>query len=303
MKKFRLLLLCLFLGTSIRAQISDSLYRALPDTVKPVDKNRLTNNEISRVLSNNIRILGPDRMAAELDALAARLDKDSRQLPAKEMLPLRKAVAFYLAGRTKDYDSTLRYIGEVTDLAIKEGNNSDAVDLYTLSGNVYTIRLKRYEDAISMLTNALNVSLKSGGPARISMIYAQLTSLYATMAMVDEALASNEQFLKYARAGGIDYAYKGMYYFVRIQLLQMQYDKGYQSYQDSADRTIEEAFRELRPQAAEWYEVLFLFKAVSRYNLKQYPQALAYLDSANRPEYRNELHTAALLPMKELYRG
>lgn len=300
-----LLLVCISSAYHTNAQISDSLHAVLPDSLRPADRMHLTNKDRVNILAGHVIFLGLNRMEAELDGMAYALDTSSARQSRDSMITLKLGVAKYLYGRSGDYDSVLRYYNNLYRLIGNDNKyKSQLAKLYMLSGNIYTSK-GAPEEGITVLLKALDMYKEMEDSLGIGLVYAQLNTLYSTLFMFDEAMITNESYFRYAYSGHSDNKnILAVYLMTKGEILLNKYEIGGDiAMVDSADVTIDRAFRELRSDAGLWYSYLFLQKGIAWYYRGQYQAALDCIDASDKPEYNVVTLFSNVIPAKQVYRG
>lgn len=229
------------------AQISVELLRILPDSCKPVPKNKtqLTIGEEIKILEfgrNNV----PPNFKNELDTIASNL---ARQIPGQqggdqEAEILSHLTTYYAA--SGNYAMSMKYCNDLLDKVHGKGMvrwQNLEVSYERFKGYLYS-NLGNYEEAVRFLYAALERYRQNGKTTELGHLYAALSSPYESLGLFSYAIAYQDSALHYYRDIHKKEKYKGIYKDVlvsRFRIYLKLYEGGNATYREKIKALVRDA--------------------------------------------------------------
>jgi signal transduction histidine kinase len=276
---FLLFLACLPLG--LVAQISDSLYKALPDSIKPTSKTFLSLIEKQRIV-RAYSDLALDDHANEMQVLANSLQK-AADITADNSL---KAKAMYALADFNSYFSkelvAIDYYKKAIELI--EGNEQYNHLLATIYSDL-AISFSNTEQTPDSALKYLHSSEMTAGVEKDSALMAKN---YCTYSSIYHLLRLSEK--------SIYYQYMALQYIpentrhVMLAQLAVIYTGYYEQtknavYADSAKKLLYQVIGLSKNEAPKYYEQYYYNLGRLAYKMGEYATCINMMDSASLPEY------------------
>ncbi|PWJ57096.1 signal transduction histidine kinase [Dyadobacter jejuensis] len=205
-----ILLIFVLFGAPGYAQISDSLFKNLPDSLKPVDKDQLSFMEVDKILINAFKYSDwSPAMYAETDKLCYNFAGKYHEIEnEKELYEFLHAVCNYLyysmyykRNRSKVDHNSLNILKnhyiigiKYCDLFIKEFPTNVITSKYYLP-NIYLykthflVELDRQIDAYYSIVKSMEISRERNLLTSISISYSSMAYIVGVLDLSDQALA------------------------------------------------------------------------------------------------------------------
>jgi len=275
--------LYLFTNTA-SAQISDSLYKALPAAVRPLNKTTLTINEKRQILLalDDIDVF---HYGAELRLIATYLETDA-------------ATAKYADITINDLNALVKYYSYFIKDSIIPANkrllsyinnsgkyNKIAATAYLNLGEYYAYG-SQHDSAINTLHAALNLAAVENDSTAASNAYSLYSLLYSVLYLYDSSIYYEKLALRLSpvkNKWNLEYTQNVISLAVDYVNL---YSRDMQNrYIDSAHKVIYTVMGQKKNESQYWYGACFFLLGHSAYLHKDYVPAIAMFDSSLLPVY------------------
>ncbi len=283
--KFALFISAFVLCNGVYAQISDSLYKALPVTIKLANPGALSTKDLKTLLDSSKNTL-PQKYFPELSMLARRFGAAAEKSTNKdEKIKNTMAVAqFYW-----DWNNTngLEYLQKIVGYC---GNESKYAGLM---GRVYTIMGDQYmtkhftDSTIQFCYKGLDICTQYQDTVFMLQACNDLCDTYNRLNLFDKVVYYSNKALALTNQKWSDnYIYN---IFFKMRGYRGWYEKTRnQSYADSVITIAKNIFKYTHNDSMYWYGSTYLILGQLYYNVGNYRQALNYYDSSLMNEYREK---------------
>jgi signal transduction histidine kinase len=307
-------LFSLFLLPALPAssQISEHLYKSLPDSIRPQDPRHLTTGEVKRILDNTFLIKSlTSKEIAEADSICLRFASKYINIKTE---PARRDYLFsvcqYLSqginyhagryslrgnGRLYQYPF-IKFAMQYSDLFIDlygEGLYFDAGKLTQILSNKanFYVQSDGFKDAYDTHISALEVGkkfVKSSVPAKyvqLARFFEYFDRPYQTLAYCDSASKTLVSLETVPRRPSLEGFLIRVRQIANFSLYLDKYDEKFAN----EIKALHNSALALRPRQERYLSVSYTLLAGLAYYDKQYKRSLAYLDSAETTFPQTEL--------------
>lgn len=260
--------------------MSDSLYNALPDSLRPKNKEKLLYVEKEKIIVNVSQAL-VQKNYAEIKTWVPGMEQALEMAATNvEKIPYANAIAgFYLQ------------VGEMTDafnwyqrlVTLGEGVQAYPQEVcygYMNLSIYYSIRLKQ-DSAISMLHRALDIAASNGIEEAKRDAYYLYMSIYGNLFLYQQTLVYAR---KYLESLPVTDKWGDPYTSTRLTMAamfsQLYREEKKKAYIDSCHRIVREVLAVKKNEAAVWYRTCYNHLGYLHYNMEDYLQSVEYYDSA-----------------------
>jgi|GEM_PF-6140049 len=266
------------------AQFSDSLYKDLPDSLKPAHQHLPTAKEKNRIIRNISGVL-TKKHSIELHRFAAEAEQ---ALPSLKEPDIRVSYAASLAAfyvGAVEYYKALTYYGQVIEFAA--GNKKykdDVMEAYINRASIFGLDTKA-DSAMYGLGKALEM-LEPKDSAFKSLVYSAYTLIYEHTDLFEEALESakqNRDWLPAASKWQENYTLASLAIADNYATLYSITQK--KTYMDSVIAQVQLILQGTGDNKKYWYSACQYQLGEVYYSDGQYEKAFNYYDAALIPEY------------------
>lgn len=281
------LLVCLLFSCywQAKAQISDSLYKALPDTLRPKNKLAVTDQECVAIIADGSRPLFM-KYYDNFMVIIKQLEKNVVTVKDDtEKIPYADAIA-HVYMDVGDYDTGFSWNRKLTlwGKAAKKYQRN-VCNAYNNMALYYSVSRKQ-DSAMVMLYKATDIANTIKDPENLRLIYFAYAQVYTQLQLYPQVLVYINKFLnavpaksrwkdlytEQAISKGVIYAY-------------MFRNENRPEYADSARAQIASVMKAKKNQAFYWYFYCYRALGLLAYYQEDYPTAIHYFDLALSPEY------------------
>ncbi|WP_153796916.1 sensor histidine kinase [Foetidibacter luteolus] len=304
MQSIRYLLMVLLLAASCffsaTAQVSDSFYRALPDSLRPA--NRLALSSLEKInLLRKLNVSFANHYQAELSLIVHDLQQAMQQEPSQ-----RKTVLYALAIANYyevvlDYHKALHYCEQAVHYAAGNSSlNKESAKAYLSMATYYAVWFKE-DSALNFLYKGMSVA---GEPVDNDLALVANNAyllIYTRLLLYKQALHYTNECLRLLPATArwnddftffmMDKAYLFM---------QLYKEEKLAPYADSSYRLLHQVIDAKKQQSRLWYMQCFFMLGKLQYLQGRYDNAIRYFDSSLMPAYT---HFGFVPNEAKLYRG
>jgi len=306
-KILSIILKCAFVAAicacnTVHAQISDSLYKALPDSLKPANRAALTDREKQKLISS-VDIDIQNRYTADFDALILWLKQkaNNAHTPA-EKINLLSQTGYYYYGHSKD-SSILYYKKALSYTAGAPEFNDEAATAYRSIGRLYYY-LENYDSSIFFLHSALDVTPPKDTASLIAC-YAIYSLIYGQYALYNEAIDYDKKILRLTNSASF-----ATTRYVQDLLNEATdycglYGKTQENvYRDTALSIVNTVMANNKADSASWYQYCYYLKGLIAFKGNDYVHAIVLFDSSMLPAYNLSSRYSANYSFREyLYKA
>ncbi len=291
-KRFLVIIGILFTGilSPLRAQLSDSLFAMITETLKPSNPNRLSVEEKRTVLSyaHDFAWRAGSGLIAELDNLAEELSREAeivrdRQTKALNYFALGNYYTFFKSTEGPKaiwvayYDSVLKYASGIPQLKKQTAYSN-------LGIGIYRVQQSKFEEAAENFRFALETFTDLKDTSGISRTHAYLYPLYSSLNLFQSAIEEQNLMLKYMtvseRATGLADFYKAENNQDRALVYLAWFEaSGYPALMDSAELYMNKSATQIR-NSDRLLSFDFFLRGYRYLLKKQYREALNAIDSS-----------------------
>lgn len=272
-------------GLQANAQMSDSLYKALPDSLRPRNKLALTDNDRMRIILKTSSGF-TYRFHNEVEAMVLRLQKSIETVVTnKDKMPYAKAIAEYYiqtGNITKEkewFEKVIAY-GEAG-----KANRSLLCNAYLNVAIIYAIREKQ-DSAVSLLHKATTIALADKDSTNLRDTYYVYIAIYNKLKLYHQAIENANSYLKALPARDKWMTpYTETVIAKAIMYSRLYRDKKKPVYADSTTVLVKQVMAATKKEEAYWYHVCYLLLGYLHYYMDDYPRAVQYYDLALLPKY------------------
>ena len=281
---FVVLLLCCSLKA--KAQLSDSLYKALPDTLRPKNKLALTDKERINIITNTSNIIQL-HYHDDFKALCLQLQKDIDTVQNKiEKVPYANAIAlFYIA--VDERDNYFLWSKKLVEFG--EGAQKYRSYICSAYGNMSLLYSGQGKQgpAIALLHKGLSIANQDPDAASLRpslyygyiQVYRQLALYHTSIDYVNKYLSAipikdrwNTDYTEVTLAKANAY----------VSLFRTEKKP---VYADSARKLLRETMLVKKAESSYWYFICYFYLGLLDYYNQDYISAISYFDSALSPAY------------------
>lgn len=284
-----------------KAQISDSLCKALPDTLRPRNKVVVTDKEKFNIILNSSQAFVQHHYS-ELGEWTRQLEKKIDQVqPKEEKIPYAQAIAgFYL--QTGAITMAFDWNKKLVAWGAQSQSYRPAITNAYLNLSLYYSTKLRQDSAVAMLHQAQNIATADHDSTSIRDIYYLYMSIYANLFLYHQALDNLNHYVS-----ALPPAEKWKDTYTNTMLTKAAiYGRLYslekkEMYADSVKKIVSTVMNIKKAEAPIWYHTCYNTLGYLSYHQKDYKQAVAYFDLSLLPKYNrvgssvSELNYRALL--------
>jgi tetratricopeptide (TPR) repeat protein len=284
--RFLMLLLCgLLFTTAAGAQISDSLYKALPDSLRPKNKAMLTQEEKIKMLQDVDHAVVSYNYA-EFHAIAISMEKEMVTSPSQrtKVYYALAIASFYI--NALDYDKAFVYYQKTLEHARDDtAYNLPTAQAMVYLGGLYALKLKQ-DSAFYFLQKGLGLAGNHFSYALGSAAYNAYLLIYEKLDLWDKAISYANKCLALMTpkmTWNEDYTIitcEKLNLFNRLYIETRQ-----KEYADSAIAIAGKIMAAKKKDAGLWYATCYYNLAGVYFASGQYQAAKAYYDSCLMPQY------------------
>jgi len=273
-----------FLTIKASAQISDGLYKALPDSLKPADKSHFTENEKIKFFHS----IGKELVSeynVELSSLLSSYDKQiaTSGNPQTKVSGYSAIADYYITA--SDYNQAFNYYQKVIQFAANNPvYNKELSEAYVNLASLYMIK-HQIDSSVDRLEMALSI-----GDQKDSIFMCEVYNAYQIIYL---RLNQNQYFLDYtnkyismmpaSRKWNSDYTIEIIY---KIYAYQGLFEETNQrQYLDSANTLISQLMQTKKNEPQFWYATCYFLLGRAYFWNNDYKQAAALFDSCLLPKY------------------
>jgi signal transduction histidine kinase len=278
--------LFLFSTHSVYAQVSDSLYKALPDSLKPIDRNKPSIKEVRHILSQAGVSFPTQRYSTELDKMVTEFKRETKASGDKEIKIYNTLTLGKYFAKLSFYEEALSCFRNVMTYIGDKGDHDDILgEAYREIAGVFTLT-SRQDSAIINLYKALAISKAGKDLAGVNAVYEKSFVIYYKLELFDKAIYYNNLFLSYLSNEKWSNRYTDNYLSNSLCYSKIFEKTGKAADADSARTIAERVMREKRKDSLYWWGGCYTFLGYLSFYKKNYKEALAYFDSSLVDKYR-----------------
>ena len=266
------------------AQISDSLYKALPAAIQPKNKNAITDKERADIISN-IPVHVIKQYQEEIDAMIAYIDNKAAVTKDRHIKVVYTSdIAGYYVNINR-YDKAQDYYLKVIWYAGKDtAYNKEVAEAGAQLAALYTLQTET-DSAMTYLHMALDVGNKKD-TSFMSKIYTAYQLVYGQLSMYDSAIYYAKKSVCMMPVSDTWYQNYTFCYFEIGGLYAAFFKQTHEKkYADSAYYYAGNIMAKTKDDREGWYSSCYCLMGTVKYLEKEYAAAIPYLDSCLRPEY------------------
>lgn len=275
----RLLLLFLFFFYAANAQISDSLYNVLPDSVKPANKNSLKPGEKQKILIRAGYDV-PKNFYTELDRFVDAVSRETETAPMQEKINYTYAIANYYYCRP-DREKTINYYTKLVKyITMQGGHQQKLAEAYRNMGDVFSYA-GRQDSSVRYIQNALDIYRSIKDQAGIATCFRAFGGMYYDLQLYEKSIYYNNLFLANLspkQIWGEEYTFGWL--FNTACYLSLFEKTGRDVYIDSASYTIATVMQKKKADSLLWYGACYFFRGRVFFCKQEYRKALVCFDSS-----------------------
>jgi signal transduction histidine kinase len=269
------------------AQMSDSLYKALPDTLKPKNKASLSAQEKLAMLANIFTYYETaPAFAAELQAIANALEKAANAATDRYF----KGEAFSGLGNYYSFTNNSNkakncFLKAVAVVGKNDDQNDLLADAYSNLASQYYVSKDKDDSTIFYLHKSMEVKGSDKDSARLLLNYNTYSQIYVRLQLYDKAIYYGNLALNATPTNELDT--KGITLTVNKAVLYQYYyaSTKNKAYADSSNNILYTIIKTKKQQAENWYLVCYYHLAMLNYQLGDYERTMLLLDSAAQPAH------------------
>lgn len=276
----------LFCGLKANAQMSDSLYKALPDSLRPRNKMVLTDQDRMHIIRNISPTLIPNHynelkvMMSQVETAMGKVNTD------EEKIPYAFATASFYAN-AGEYIQSFQWLQKVVYLGRREKAYRHLISEAYLNIAIEHARLAKQDSAVAMLQKAATIASADHDSMIIQSIYYAYIPIYRGLGLYHQAIQSLDTYVKAipARDKWND-VYTDLMIGKANLYSRLYQNEGKEFYADSARRIVQDILVTKKNQASYWYYGCYSALGVLEYFHQNYKAAFAYFKASLLPQYR-----------------
>jgi len=274
-----------FLCTSAAAQISDSLYNTLPDSLRPKNKLGITDKERSRIILNvsqSVVQKNHSEMEAWMPGMKMRMQAVR---PDIEKIPYLDAIAgFYL--QSGEYSEQVYWYKKLVSLGSGQTlYRHEVCYAYMNLCLLYAVK-QQHDTAINMLHEAQDIAQASNYKDAQKDIYYLYMTIYGNIDMYHEAILYANNYLQtFEPAEKWNDVYTGTVISKTSCFIHLYDEEKKMEYADSVKALVARLLEAKKHEAETWYCIIYNDLAYLYYQQGDYKNAVTYFDSSLQPKY------------------
>jgi signal transduction histidine kinase len=284
--------------------MGDSLYKALPDNMKPADRHNLSAAETKNLL---MRAGLFPQFRQEMARLALRLEQENRHAARPERIMNYRALTAYYVSESNIAkviaftDSSIRLIGDDTT---RTRLLAEAM-LYKGQALIYQ---QKEEQAAELFNQAmvtykrLNDSMALGNLHNFQMV------LYSSLNLFEQSINEARQAFSYlypSLQGSefLDHQYYNYHLEVANSYLNWYEDTRDKKHADSSEKHVRYILDRSYEEAGQWYAYAYFLKGCLAFLRSDYTGAVTCFDTSLSPALAHNDRASDLNPVKKIYKG
>lgn len=278
-------------------QVSDSLYSALPDSLRPANKNALTPFERQRLLQRAGYDL-PRKYYNEVNQLAEKVASEtSASADTAVVINNYFSLASYYYCVPRDNNAFYYYRRMIDIIGNNKAYNNFLITGYKDIGSIYGYGNKK-DSAVWYVHKALDIAKEQNDSVAIYSCYEVYSGIYYDMQLFDKAIYYNNLFLLSLRKQD----YWGTSYTANVLFNVSSYERLFEKtrqkeYADSVLEIIRRVLLQKRSSSEKWMGACYFFKGRLLYSQAQYTLAENFFDSSLLYKYReNDMYFRSSQP-------
>ena len=189
-----------------KAQLSDSLYKILPENIKPVNRGTITSADKRKIIiyAQDFSWKSDSTFQKELDQLARELEQEAVITKDRGTRVLNNhAIGIYynyFRDRKNPKGLWVPYCEQVIKYGEKDTAFTRQVALAHLGIGIYRVQQCKYEAAVKKFQKALELYTTIKDTSGISLTYSHFYALYSSMYLFKHAIDAQNTMLLYMTA-------------------------------------------------------------------------------------------------------